>query len=290
MSIISRFISVAKKEGINEAVYRAFQYVKGKTYSKLNAIKYMHLPSQIELLSEILKEEKITLIILDACRYDFFKNIYTSYLSGELKAVKSPAPWTGDWLKVVFGRFGTLLERFKIFSANPMLNSRNVSAYGFKARRYISGKNVIDIWDRGWDWELNTVHPKKVVEIVERERLGDKNIIWFIQPHFPYIGETRFLMPKEVIMCQKDTPSIWLSKKVRSGEISKDFLIQAYLDNLKLVLSSVKQILNLIDVEARVVITSDHGELLGECGYFFHPSFLRMPEQIIIPWLEVDIG
>jgi hypothetical protein len=78
----------------------------------------------------------------------------------------------------------------------------------------------------------------------------------------------------------------WPERATR-GEIQK-----AYRQNLRLVLDHVADLLAAI--EGKVIVTADHGEMLGErlrpipvrC-YDHHPS-LYVPELVEVPWLEVS--
>lgn len=38
------------------------------------------------------------LVILDACRYDYFEKVYEDYLSGDLRKVLSSGSCTEEWL------------------------------------------------------------------------------------------------------------------------------------------------------------------------------------------------
>lgn len=64
-------------------------------------------------------------------------------------------------------------------------------------------------------------------------------------------------------------------------------LRKAYEENLRLVLSYVAKILRYL--KGKVVITSDHGELLGEKRLFGHSSSLREPELLEVPWFKVEV-
>lgn len=286
MNDIFRFIQIYKEEGLLEALARTVDYIRSNLASRLREREWMHLQAQEALLNDLF-EGRFTLILLDACRYDYFERNYPTYLKGNLTPVRSSASWTGDWLEVIFGRFKEQLTNVKIFSATPYINSKGIPVGRFNAKSYIRKGKIIDIWDWGWDSKLGTVHPDTVVEAVREEGLEDKNIIWFMQPHLPYIGETKLLVPRDVIN-GKIIASRWLAKKIRTNEISKEYLFRAYEDNLKLVLKAVERLIKDVEVKGRCVITSDHGELLGESGAYLHPSYLNFPEQRIVPWLDIN--
>ena len=65
-------------------------------------------------------------------------------------------------------------------------------------------------------------------------------------------------------------------------------LRKAYLENLRLVLEYVAVLVDRalkINPSAKVIITADHGELLGEEGLFNHG--IDHPLVRIVPWLRV---
>ena len=50
---------------------------------------------------DIFAEEWDTLIVLDACRYDFFEKVYRDYLSGTLEKRVSPGSCTEESLDTI---------------------------------------------------------------------------------------------------------------------------------------------------------------------------------------------
>ena len=62
------------------------------------------------------------LIILDACRYDYFEKVYRDYLEeGVLERVFSPASGTLQWLTLTFRGY---YRDIVYVSANPYVNSK----------------------------------------------------------------------------------------------------------------------------------------------------------------------
>jgi len=137
----------------------------------------------------LLQEDWDYLIILDACRYDFFKKYYKKYIKkGQLKKAISPAKNTQDWLTLIFQDF---YEDIVYISSNPFVNSigprREVE---FNAKKHF--KYIEDVWDWDWDENLGTVPPEKVLEAFYKvkSKYSDKRfILHFMQPHAPYISK-----------------------------------------------------------------------------------------------------
>ena len=128
------------------------------------------------------------LIILDACRYDYFQKVYKKYLNGELKKVISPASETREWLKEIFR--GKIHADIIYISANPYINSKGITIGGFNPKRYLKFYRVLDVWDWGWNEILGTVHPEEVNKATLealRKYPGKRFIIHSVQPHRPYL-------------------------------------------------------------------------------------------------------
>ncbi len=126
------------------------------------------------------------LIILDACRYDIFSEIYCEYLSGQLKKVKSAGSCTLEWLKKTWG--GRNYKNVVYISANPYCNSSEVKIFGFRAKDHFH--KIIDVWDFGWDTEVNTVRPETVLRETKRaleQYPSKKFVIHYAQPHPPFL-------------------------------------------------------------------------------------------------------
>jgi len=300
---------------------------------------------------DILKESWDFLIILDACRYDYFIKVYKKYLSkGNLKKAISPTTRTMTWLNRIFPGF---YNGIVYISANPYINSRAkiIGQYGdgYEAKKHFY--KIIDAWDFGWNDSVGSIFPVEINKAFfnARKQYKDKRfILHYIQPHEPYISENyrKYILKKEKNIRAK---AIF---KTRAGELRedprkegaepdkepitfikiikelilkflgedilwkiKDHIIyrrimrflkgppksqiraillnegqsglrRAYKENLELALKSVKEVIKNIDGE--ILITSDHGEFLGEYGLYTHPEQPRKPETTEVPWFKID--
>lgn len=263
------------------------------------------------------------LIVLDACRYDFFEKIYKNYLSGRLEKVRSPGSATPEWLDNVFG--GKIWRNIVYVSANPYISSvtisRKMKNLQYNLRKHFAFYKIIKVWDFGWNNELGTVHPKevnKVAFIASRLYKNKKLIIHYMQPHAPYLS-----LVNKGIKIENKTIKKSIKEKIKSfirwkiatklyklggckpynfiiklvgefpdmpGEIAEKFgidvLRQAYEENLRIVLSYAAKLVQ--HLKGKIVVTADHGELLGEKGLYGHPPCKRFPELIEVPWLEIE--
>ncbi len=251
------------------------------------------------------------MIVLDACRYDVFSEIVEDYIDGHLRPVISPASVTIDWLKRTF--LGGKWRDTVYVSAAPHINKRGL------LRDFDAGSvflDVIEVWDWGWDEEFDMVPPSKVnlgVRIaMARMKLRGlgfpkdyKLIIHYEQPHAPYIafkGFTAKVSKHEEL--SKNLASLAIRKSnpftgkfsmeditlgmlkdyLRSEEKIRRVLYHAYKENLRWVLKYVAELVP--NLEGRIIITSDHGELFGEYGLYYHMD-LPLQQLRIVPWFTV---
>lgn len=277
-------------------------------------------------IRNIIEEKWKYLIILDACRYDFFKKVYRNFfLNGRLSKGISPATTTMEWLIKVFPNF---YSDIIYISSNPYINSkmevRDIYGFQFDARKHFF--KIIDVWKWGWNKELRTVPPCNVNKWVLRIKDRYKNkrfIIHYSQPHGPYIGEKylKFIKKierretlklvkisnsykwseirkriKEIIHRKLGIFTLWeLYRIFRIPSIDQSILIymdqgikgirEAYEENLKLVLKEVKKLIDVLD--GTILITADHGEYLGEYGFYGHGIFPHYPPVVEVPWFII---
>ena len=214
----------------------------------------------------IWEERWDNLIVLDACRYDAMAEEWRG--GGSVEPVLSPASWTLEWLDRVFGR---LRLRATVFSANPYISSRGeVRLHDIRWRASEHFSKIHDLWLTAWDSKLGTVPPEKVYLAVAAS-LGLRGaegrlIVWFMQPHYPYLSpitmgeESTALRPQDFVEGRADRAARMIAARLASH--GPEQLRRAYRDTLRRALSSVYRLLGRL--EGRTIITSDHGELLGE--------------------------
>lgn len=261
------------------------------------------------------------LVVLDACRFDVFKETYGEYLEGELSQKKSRGAATPEWLwKTFTGRYS-----YNYISANPYINSAGLSldqlVGGVEEEWDARDKfqNIIDSWAEDWEEELGTVHPEKLTDTALENTMYSKTVVHYIQPHRPYIsGNDRehSWAPKAEIEGQEKplkrrifnkTRPLWnpvfnrLPYKIQSrikGLLgmgnSFEKLVRAegaeqvknyYRKDLELALQEVARLVE--EVDGKVVVTADHGELLGENNEWGHYIGGTEPGLLHVPWLEV---
>lgn len=272
-------------------------------------------------LKKIKKLEWDNLIILDACRYDYFAEVYGNYLGGRLEKIISPATCTSDWLKEVF-KFGNKdFGKTVYISANPYINSKGIKLVDeFDGTDHF--ERVIDVWDWGWNAQMKTVPPRRISKATRlaRAKFPSKRLIaHFIQPHQPYylldfagqgfsksvarVKERKKLTGKAKGIIRRLAIKFLGKEKISKIEnllnpkspndvekVARKYgekkLRTAYKENLKLVLKEVSELT--ARLPGKSVITSDHGELLGEEGLYGHTCSYDISLLRMVPWLEVE--
>ena len=214
------------------------------------------------------KEECDVLVILDGARYDIFSEIYRSILypyKTQLLKVESLAP-EGTWCQVTFTR----KYNVDYYSANPHVIN--------KFRR------IIRIWESGWDMKLGTVPPWNVNwSVLNDQNRSERFIVHYLQPHGTWIGKHKLYTywTNNVGLGQDTYLRQYLKMK------SREEVQQLYIDNLILVMRHVVSLIDALDKDVEVVITSDHGEHLGEEGKYLHTPMWNTPIIKNVPWCVV---
>lgn len=242
----------------------------------------------------ILQRDWDNLLIMDACRYDLFEEVYEeSELSGTLGERTSVNTGTPGFLRDTFGE-GTYHDIVYI-SGNPYVRTE-LDRDQFHA--------VIDVWEDDWDHEDNTVQPAVMADrtLEAAERYPDKRLVsHFLQPHYPFIGE-QTLGEQQVFPSREhalgnteaiqQTPTPF--ELLEQGEVSKDDVWTAYRSNLECAIPAMKRLLT--ELSGKTVVTSDHGNALGEHAMPFpirvygHPLGIHIPALTRVPWLENTNG
>lgn len=225
------------------------------------------------------------LVVLDACRYDYFLQEYSQFFDETPLRVWSSGDGTIQWFKRTWTRRHPGLV---YFAANPTLRS------GLSPR--LPGWNPLDCFDEVVElwrthWNKYTVFPEVVTDVFTKRGQPIPAVLHFNQPHYPYLGETKFWIPEELMDKYKDNKGAYplaRNKWIIENNLIPD-LQKSYRENLRIVLKEVWQLTeNLSDL--RIIITSDHGEWLGERGLFFHTDGnVNDPILRNVPWLTLDL-
>ena len=288
------------------------------------------IKNKIDLSSNVMDNQWDILVLLDACRYDYFADEFHDYLSGKLESIKSLGTATPEWRNENFTR---PYPDVVYVSSNPYI--RNGLKIGKLDTSEIFHK-VEDIWETDWNNELGTVLPSTITDAAIKacSDYKDKRIIvHYLQPHAPYLclsGVSGFSKPddnhsapftdlndtikkssfrgklfKKLIKHARKIKSwgnkpewklgqlLFLPPQTPMDAVRRKYgtakLQEAYRQNLKDVLAEVALLWNSIDNSNRkIIVTSDHGEQLGEDNNFAHP--IGSEKEILrkVPWFEIQ--
>ncbi|AKH97434.1 alkaline phosphatase family protein [Halanaeroarchaeum sulfurireducens] len=236
---------------------------------------------------DVFSEDWDTLVILDACRYDTFADLYS--LPGTLSKRESRGSTTDEWMD------GNVKDRnfpdTVYITATPALQNDKGSA---------EFHSTVHLWRDHWDNDIKTVHPKDLTQAaidVASEFPNKRIVIHYLQPHYPFIGPTGreefdYEGYEEPEM-EGRTP-FWNTVGTNVNDVSPHLVEKAYEENLEIVLDYVEEILKTI--RGKTVVTSDHGEMLHDWAFPIpqringHPRGLYINDLITVPWLEYTNG
>jgi hypothetical protein len=228
---------------------------------------------------KVIEQDWDYLIVLDACRYDVFEEVYNEldWLEGDLSKKTSRGSMSIEWLNRNFtDYYGDTVY----LSANTFVSSVDIDPH-YGRKEFDSSEHFHDLIPLYMDDELkegSVTTPEAVTEkaIEASNQYPDKRfILHYMQPHEPYIGEDYYAPEK-------------LLRELRSEGKSFDEIRKYYKANLIRALESVRDLME--EVDGKFVITSDHGELFGEYGMHTHPHSVYVSELVQVPWLEITKG
>ncbi|MFC7229668.1 LTA synthase family protein [Salinirubellus salinus] len=229
----------------------------------------------------IYDEEWDVLIILDACRYDLFEefaprhDVYERFES--VVPIYSCASATPEWLVKTFDRGPDELVSgtFYISSTGFVTEIDATRLYGIE-----------EVWSYAVDPEYGVTRPGAVTNAAiksYRETDADRYVIHYVQPHAPFLH-----CPGKYDSVgnggEGGTQNVW--RGLQEGRYERDEIWQDYGQNLLGVLDEVETVIR--NVEGTVVVTSDHGNAMGEWFVYGHPKHNPVPAVKRVPWVLAE--
>ena len=233
----------------------------------------------------VMEEDWDNLIILDACRYDLFLEVTGS----EADYIISRGSSTAEFLKENIA--GHKYADTVVVTANPIV-SRMVKNNFHK---------ILPVWKAAWDYELNTVLPQTMIQYAlesERKYPDKRLIVWFIQPHYPFIENPEIYpsgMKRALEVTKFNRSNIRASnpwKEVAMGNLEIDKVWQAYKRNLQIVIPYAFELAR--QLKGKTVITADHGETFERLRFPLpvrvagHPHRTHILSLVKVPWLVFE--
>ncbi|PSP90498.1 hypothetical protein BRC90_00835 [Halobacteriales archaeon QS_4_69_34] len=227
---------------------------------------------------DVMAEAWDTLVILDACRYDALAA--ADALDAAVASQASPATTTLDWVRATFGSesyldtvYTTANGHYERYADSLDAELHAVEGVWQDGQEEVNGQSVVTpgtVTRRALD--MHDRYPRK------------RHIVHYVQPHAPFLGSLGERFPDVV------RESEWSTDE----SVTPQLVRRAYQQNLDLALNSVCELLS--GIEGRVVISADHGELLGErvpplgLRQYGHPTGLYHPKLVTVPWAVVADG
>jgi len=222
---------------------------------------------------EIMDEDWDNLIILDACRYDIFKN-HSKFKNQNVEKKVSQGSWTLEFIKSNFVG--------KSFHDTVYVTS-NVFSNIIPERTF---HNIIPLYA-----QEDGSKPQHVAQAALKAHVEYPNkrlLIHFMQPHIPHLTELGQKYGKHIFHA------------AMNGKISHKELENSYIENLDIVEKHCELLLN--ELQGKTVITSDHGENLGESGFYsdgthatkfgfnipLYGHGFQTEECRLVPWCVID--
>jgi len=220
------------------------------------------------------------LVVLDACRPDALEAAAPSVeFIDDVGRIRSVGSCSSEWLENTFdpAARGEAVGRTAMVTGNTWTD-RYLDAGAFAA--------LDEVWKYAWDDDLGTVPPGAVTDraiATAREGDHDRLVVHYMQPHHPFVAsplEGDSGMARTSRESSERSPWVLL----RRGDADPEAVWEAYLATLERVLGSVGTLLE--NVDGRVAITADHGNLFGEWGLYGHPMHTPVPALLSVPWCE----
>ncbi|MGM0718393.1 MAG: hypothetical protein ACQET5_14755 [Halobacteriota archaeon] len=203
----------------------------------------------------VMDEDWDTMIVLDACRADYFERTVDLDRFDQYQARISLGSHSSEWTRRNFQ--GQSFGDTVYVSANPHTSLEAGDAF----------HRVVELWETDTDEEAGVVLPDAVVNatVEAHEKYPNKRLIaHFMQPHGPFIGS-----------------------EIGDDHANESEYWRAYSENLVHVMQYVDELLEAIP--GKTVVTADHGQayasgLTEKLGIGGHKPRLRFPSLVEIPW------
>lgn len=219
------------------------------------------------------------LIVLDGCRLDLVEEVADDFaFINDVGSMRSVDTMTREWMKKNFrDEYAEEMACTAFICGNPhsdwLLDSDDFLL-------------LDEVWRYGWDDDLGTIPPRPLTDraiSVGRSESPERMIIHYMQPHYPFLSRPGLDAGIDVDRFgELPWDNVW--DRLRKGEVDRSKVWKAYRDNLCRVLEDVDLLLQNVDAE-RAVITSDHGNAMGEWGIYGHPIHMPLDAIQIVPWI-----
>lgn len=219
------------------------------------------------------------LIVLDACRVDLMQAAADDYHFIEgIDEFISKGSTSVEWMEKNFNTHNNKSMGETIYICGNPFSAEQLDESDFL--------ELIEIWKDSWDSDLGTVRPRPITDRAiqyHRSNNPPRMIIHYMQPHHPFIsGDVGEALDLTQFGEENTSTTPWTL--LEKGEVSREKVWKEYLENLELVLTDIELLLENMSAE-KVVITSDHGNAMGEKGIYGHPYGWPLNSLKKVPWV-----
>lgn len=213
-------------------------------------------------------------VVLDACRWDLVPEVECPFMDESWEY--SVASSSGEWIPKTF--HGRDTSDVAYVTANPY-SKELLDEQDFRL--------LDEVWEYGFDDEIRTIPADVVTDQAIRawrEDSPDRMIVHYMQPHHPFVPKPMDEGIPRHEFGQQPWDNVW--HKLRKGEANRDEVWEGYVANLEYVLRHVETLLD--NASGDVLITADHGNLLGELGMYAHPDWVPVKALKRVPWVKTS--
>lgn len=229
------------------------------------------------IYSFLRKNEKVLLIVLDACNWKILSSLRPHW---GIRVVQSRGSCTHEWLQRSFVK---PLEDVLYISANPYTYVLRDARNKFK--------RVVDLYQISWDEKLQSVRPRAVNFLVKESIIsGETKIIaHYMQPHAPFLANTWLNVYshdfREDLGDLRDFRELRVYDLARKSFDAREEFKRAYVKNLEIVTRYAETLIEHVkttSADFKMVITSDHSEIIRG---LYNPLMFRKKIWLWIPWI-----
>jgi hypothetical protein len=219
---------------------------------------------KVENSDNLFERDFDNLIIIDACRHDLFEEV-----EGKTEYRITKESHSRGFIRKNFSE-GDFTD-FVVVTANPFFNDEIFNETTGR-ELYDVFHEVFKTFETKWDEEEKTVKPESVVEDLKTaEKLfpNKRKLVWFMQPHYPFLDKSKIW--EDTGFSKKlegKNSDVW--NEAEKGNFQKENIWESYKDNLKYVMPFAVKSAEILSGET--ILTSDHGNLVGENGLYGHPG------------------
>lgn len=218
----------------------------------------------------VLDEDWDILIVLDACRADLFEEVVDTNQFDSYSSVISPGSRTPEWTQQNFAEKS--LGDTVYIASNGWVSTILDDTF----------HELVKVWQET-DGPPRPEHITEAARAAHEEYPNKRLIVHYLQPHRPFINS-------DIGFDQSFSDNPW--QALGNGKIGREKIWKLYSQNLDVVFDEAYQLADTLPGQA--VLTSDHGNLLGERTYpipirlYGHPEGVRHPGLVKVPWAVLE--